>query len=510
MRRDVLIVGAGPVGLTLAHLLARHGLRVTLLEREQSPATRLGAVSVDDECLRIWQSCGLGPEMSPAWAAGEVGQVMCRYLDRRGREFLRLRQRRSDLGHPHAVVIDQVAASDILWQNAATEPGIELVTGAVFESLTQTQQGVEVLAGVDGQLRSYLARWVVACDGASSAVRRHMGISMPTKELPQRWLVANISDHSYDQCVHISCAAGEARVSVPLPGGRRRIEMMLSDEQAAALDAHVALAHLQRAWPTATREELLDYALMRFRAGMADRWRDGRVFLAGDAAHVTPPFASQGLAAGLRDAANLAFKLAGATQGWLPLSSLDSYEAERRPHQRRLIRLALRLGWVMSPGSATAGAFAHSLIRVAGRVPVTRGMLEMRGPDLRPVYNSTLIGTGRHAGRYLPQPRVMVRQGRDVALDALLGPRMTWLQLGCDEAPGTVGDLPLSLGDMLLVEGRDFLDPSRTLQDRFGPGGLVLVRPDRIVHSHFAPAPRRQQGIRRTLWHARLEPLPAS
>jgi 3-(3-hydroxy-phenyl)propionate hydroxylase len=510
MMRDVLIVGAGPVGLTLAHLLARHGLRVTLLERGHAPQARLGAVSVDDECLRIWQACGLGPDLAQAWASGEPGRVVCRYHDAVGREFLRLRQRRSDLGHPHAVVLDHDLASGILWQKAIEHPGIDLVAEAAFESLAQRDNGVDVSASVGGATQSFKARWVVACDGAGSAVRQHLGIAMPTEDLPQPWLVANITDASEDRCVRITCAPAAASVSVPLPGQRRRIEMMLSPEQASEIDATAAMSHLRRVWPAAAHAELIDFAIMRFRAGVAERWRLGRVFLAGDAAHVTPPFASQGLATGLRDASNLAFKLAGVTQGWLPESALDTYEAERRPHQQRMIRLALRLGWLMSPTHRPTGALAHKAIGVLARVPALRGRFEMRGPDLRPVYDSTLVGSGRHAGRYLPQPRVLLSNGRAIALDALLGPRMTWLQLGREGRPGEVGNPPLSLGDVLLVEGRDFIDRERTLQRRFGQGALVLVRPDRIVHSHTSLAPSRAWRSRRTPWDSRPEPLPAS
>lgn len=508
--RDVIVVGAGPVGLTLAHLLARHGLRVTVLERGHSPAVRLGAVSIDDECLRIWQACGLGPDLARTWASGEVGQVICRYHDAAGREFLSLRQRRSDLGHPHAVVFDQDQASGILWTRATEHSGIDLVPGMAFESLEQHEQGVSVCARAGDATHSYKARWVVACDGASSAVRQHLGIALPTKDLPQPWLVANITDNSEDHCVRIGCTPGAASVSVPLPGGRRRIEMMLPPDQAAGLDASDVVAHLQRVWPAAAQAEVIDFAIMRFRAGMAERWRTGRVFLAGDAAHVTPPFASQGLSTGLRDASNLAFKIAGATQGWLPQTALETYEAERRPHQRRMIDLALRLGWLMSPSGPVSGAMAHKAIGVATHLPALRGRFEMRGPDLRPVYTSTLVGSGRQAGRYLPQPRVEVGHGQSLALDALLGRRMTWLQLGRGERPGVAGDVPLSLGDTLLVEGRDFTDPTRTLQQRFGPGMLVLVRPDRIVHSQTRPASRPGRGARRTPWVSRSESLPAS
>lgn len=507
MKRDVLIVGAGPVGLTMAHLLDRYGLRVAVIERGTTPAARLGAVSVDDECLRIWQACGLARDLAPTWASGEEGQIICRYENANGREFLRLRQRHSDLGHPQAAVFDQDQATGILWQRAITSGRIRFFLGAEFESLEQHAHGVEVRTRTSSGSQLHAAQWIIACDGAGSAVRKSLGIAMRTTELPQPWLVANVAHSGSERCVHIHCATNAASVSVPLPGNRRRIEMMLSQiGRTESLDDAAALEHLSRVCPAEADLELHDHAIMRFKAGMAERWRCGRAFLAGDAAHVTPPFASQGLATGLRDASNLAFKLAGVTQGWLPESSLESYEAERRPHQRRMIALALRLGWLMSPPSKLAGLVAHAGIGIATRLPSLRGRFEMRGPDLRPVYRSSLVGTGRLAGQYLPQPRVVLRNGRHVPLDSLLGPRMSWLQLARGSEPSAAESLGLASGDVLLVEGHDFVDPTAILQRRFGAGAMVLVRPDRIVHSHSKKHNARE--ARRTPWGSRLESLP--
>lgn len=508
MIRDVLIVGAGPVGLTLAHLLDQYGLRVAVIERGTAPLARLGAVSVDDECLRIWQACGLARELATTWASGEDGQIICRYSDPQGRDFLRLRQRYSDLGHPHAAVIDLDHATRILWHEAMISGRIQIFQGSEFESLKQHASAVDVRIRSSRGSQLHTAQWVVACDGAGSAVRTFLGIEMRTKDLPQPWLVANVSHSGNDQCVHIHCNSKNSSVSVPLPGNRRRIEMMLSQSmRSEPLERADALELLSRVCPVDSGMELHDYAIMRFRAGMAEHWRCGRTFLAGDAAHVTPPFASQGLATGLRDASNLAFKLAGVTQGWLPQSALDTYEAERRSHQHRMITLALRLGWLMSPPSKLIGHVAHTGIRVATRIPSLRGRFEMRGPSLRPVYRSSLVGKGRRAGRYLPQPRVVIRDGRHVPLDSLLGPRMSWLQLARGNEPIDPDNLRLASGDVLLVEGRDFADPAAILQSRFGAGALVLIRPDRIVHSH-AIYPNASEG-RKSPWGSRLESLPA-
>lgn len=499
--REVLVIGGGPVGLTLALLLAKQGTRVTVLEKDRAPETLLRAVSLDDECLRIWQSCGLEREIAPDWDGGPAGAVMCRYQNAHGRDFLRLRQHESDLGYPCAVAVHQTNLNRTLRHAAERSPQIEMLGGHSVTAISHSDDTAVVRGHTaSGEPFSLAAPWVVGCDGAHSTVRRILGIDAPGRTLPRPWLVADVRDEHPGQTVEIRCVPGAATVTMPLPHGIRRVERLLPpDDPGDWIDDDPAVRErLATAWAGAADAEILHRMVFHFHSRIAERWRDGRVFLAGDAAHTSPPFAGQGMATGLRDASNLAFKLSGVCHGWLDESVLSSYEQERRPHQERINALALRLGTLMMPSSAARAAATQGLLRTIRRIGPVRERIELRGPSLRPVYRDGFLTPRGLAGHYIPQPWVTTGGQRRHRFDALLGLRMTWVALGRREAPGRMpGDL-VSTGDTVLVEGRDFHDPERRLQRSLGEHSIVLVRPDRMIHTHIS-ARQARRGQRRSL-----------
>jgi len=501
VRRDVVIIGAGPVGLTTALLLARQGLRVEVLEKRTTPCTEPRAVSVDDEGLRVWQACGVLNHLGDDVASGEAGQCICTYLDAKDRPFLRIHQRVSELGHPHAAAIHQGRVEAKLLHAAEQNQSILVRRGVEVRDVIQDDGSVTVRwNGNDGSAGESCAAWAIACDGSRSGVRESLGVGLKERSLPRPWLVANVVDKGDPGHVMIRCRARGAAVTMPLPHGIRRIELELeADDDGAwiADDARVRRL-LSQVWNGASDAEIVTRSIARFKYAMADRWRVGRVFLAGDAAHQMPPFAGQGLGAGLRDAANLAFKIAGVTQGWLTSEALDSYEQERRPHVEKILRLVERLGRLMSPHSGAGGALLQGFLR---GVSVFEGLGEswkLRGPAIQPCLSRGLLVPRGEAGTYLPQPMVMGVGRGAVPLDELLGPRMTWIMLAGrpQRADGREGPT-IHSGDRVLVEGRDFQDPGKVLQRKFGEGSRVLVRPDRVVCLHLQ-APRGRFGFMRS------------
>lgn len=504
MKRDAVVIGAGPVGLTAALLLERQGLRVALIEQRSTREPMLGAVALDDESLRIWQACGLSEEIEDDWASGQQGQVVCEYLDARGRPFIQIRRTDSDLGYPHAVCVDLTSIVAKLRQRVEKQTSVELYSGCTMRAITQHDSSVHIQCEHEnGSAFELDADWCIACDGRTSKTRELLGIEMLGADLPEPWLVADFEDPTPSGWARFRCLPGRACVTVPLPHGHRRIERMLEPDAACEQilnDESQARSLLSPAWEHALQAPIRSMAVMRFHAGVAQRWRDGRVLLAGDAAHQTPPFAGQGLATGLRDVSNLCFKIAGVQRGWLREEVIETYENERRPHQQQMIDLALRLGRVMSPCSRGSAAITHTLIRMLTHIPPIHRALMLRGTQTRPILHSGFMMPGGLAGQSIPQPWVIINGSEHIRFDELLGPRMTWILTGIDRDAPHQSRSFLSSDDTLLVENRDFTDPERIFQRRYGKQSLVLVRPDRIVHTHTAASKVAQLPKRTSSW----------
>jgi len=502
MSPDVIIVGAGPVGLTAALLLARHGVSVVILERRCEPPTEPRAVSVDDETMRVWQSCGVLDELSEAVACGVPGQPMCTYLSESGRPFFSLYQARGDLGHPHAAAIHQG------WLEAALRTAVQrhrlitLRTGVEVVGVTQDSDGVTAAATHSSQTIAYSARWLVACDGSHSRVRSVLGIEMPGEEIGRPWLVANILDHGEPGHVQIRCDSRGSAVTMPLPGHMRRVEVELRpDEDAIQLtDERACRAILKRGWSGSDDAPMIRATRCQFRLAVAERWRDGRVFLAGDAAHTMPPFAGQGLCSGERDVANLTFKLAGVRQGWLAEGVLDSYESERRPHLEATGRLVRLLHALMTPRVPLLATVVQTFLRGIHHESRVARWIQLRGPGIRQVIRKGFVVRADRGGTYLPQPVVQRPDGVEVPLDTLLGEGMNWIMLGEGGRAASSRAAPMAIaGASTLVEGKDFVDPGKVLRRAFGDGAVILVRPDRVICVHTRPK-------RRPLPFARSEP----
>ncbi len=489
MRHDVLVIGGGPVGLTSSLLLAQQGLRVALIEKQSSNRLDLGAVALDDECLRIWQSCELEQILRDDWDGGEIGRVMCEYLDARGRPFIQIEQHESDLGYPHAVAIHLGCIIGKLRNHVDQHTSIEVFSGYEMCDIREQYDRVTIkCVNLDNDTVSLDAAWAIACDGSSSKTREILKIPFHGKSLENPWLVVDFDDHNQNGYAQFRCLSQKAIVTVPMPHGTRRVERMLDPDtvDAQILDDETQVRNLlHQAWDGAISAPIRAKAIMRFHARIAERWRTGRIFLAGDAAHQTPPFAGQGLATGLRDASNLCFKIAGVHQGWLDEAVLDSYELERRPHQEKMIKLALRLGSIMAPKSNLHANCMHGTLRTLMLIPAVRKGLQLRGAGIRPKIQSGFLNSSKLSGSYLPQLWINSEDSNRIRLDQILGRRMTWIALGNKRDSGAINSSFLNPCDTLLVENRDFSDPDLMLQRRFGAGSLLLIRPDRVIHTHY-------------------------
>ncbi|MGI5243702.1 bifunctional 3-(3-hydroxy-phenyl)propionate/3-hydroxycinnamic acid hydroxylase [Dactylosporangium sp. CA-139066] len=452
----VVVAGAGPVGMAVAILLAQRGIPCLVLDRYPDPYPLPRAVHVDDEVMRILQELGVADDFAAVSRPG----LGLRLLDARHRVMAEFRRDldRGPHGYPQANMFDQPDLERLLRARMSRLPLIEFVGGA--EVFAVGSSGVRYRMIADGREAFTRASAVLGCDGANSTVRDLIGARRVDLRFAERWLVVDgVCDTDLDAWggVHQVCDPRRAATFMQLGPLRYRWEFRLFEGETLA-----DVAPLLEPWLRGTGVRIVRRAEYTFRAAVADHWRAGRVFLLGDAAHETPPFIGQGLGAGLRDAYNLAWKLATdlTTPGGAE-SLLDSYERERSPHARAQIRLAKVAGWAMTGGQDRAAAVRRVVLGAVWRLPGLKGLaLRSTSPALR------------GAGPLAPQPWVMV-DGREVRLDEALGPGWSVLVPAGRPLPSRPGARTLRVTPEL--------DPSGRLR-RWLRGRTVVLRPDRVVH----------------------------
>ena len=423
----VVIVGAGPTGITAATLLAQYGVDSLVLDRWTDVYPQPRAVHLDDEIFRIVARLGIADE----FAAISRPAYGLRLLDNAMRVLAEFRRdtARSVNGFPQANMFDQPEFEVLLRNNLKRYPHATLRGDADVTAIEDRPDGrarVTFTDRTDGRVHTVDADYVLGCDGANSVVRTEIGSIMLDLRFEQRWLVVDVgTDVDLEQWegVHQVCDPVRAGTYMRIGDSRYRWEFrLLPGETAEDFAGLAALRPLIAPWTSHAKEdelELIRVTEYTFRAQIADRWRRGNVFLLGDAAHLTPPFIGQGMGAGLRDAANLSWKLAGVLAGDLPRGVLDSYEQERKPHTRALIRLALNVGRSMTAGGEFGNLIRRVVVPQMHHIPGLRGkVVDSRTPALR---RSALVHRSRRqrrlTGTLCPNP--LLPDGR--RLDATLG-----------------------------------------------------------------------------------------
>ena len=439
--QPVIVVGAGPVGTTAALLLADAGIPVAMLERHATPHPLPRAVHLDDEVTRILYRAGVGDE----FLASSRPCSGLRLLDARHQVMAEFGRAATGVhGVPQANMFHQPDLEQLLLGRVATHPlinlhrtaeviGLDDRAGTVV-SLSPDWAPVTVTArtGPGGQECAFAGSLVLGCDGAGSTIRDLAGLVMEDLGFTERWLVIDIRVagglEAWDGVEQI-CDPARAATFMQVTGDRYRWEFQLRDgEDEDDLISEHALGALLRPWTH--RDDLAGMEITRsatytFRARLASAFRSGGVFLLGDAAHLTPPFIGQGLAAGLRDADNLSWKIANVLTGRAGAGLLDSYQTERRPHARAMVKKAVMIGWAMTGGQDRAAAVRRIALAAAVRVaPVREAIASTATPPLKA--GALQPGTRRprrrgiRAGSLVPNPLVHVNGSGPVRLDAVL------------------------------------------------------------------------------------------
>jgi 3-(3-hydroxy-phenyl)propionate hydroxylase len=498
---SVLVVGAGPTGLAAASVLGRLGVETTVIERDPDVASEPRAVSIDDEAMRLLQWLGLADDAAPAVRPG----TGTRYYGAGGRLLAAASTPTPfPFGHPLKNPIDHGAFTRLLLDAARTQPSVTVRLGC--ELIGLEGDGVARVRGAEGGEELVDARWVLGCDGGRSATRKLLGIEMAGRSLEEPWLVIDTCEDPHDEryAMHHGDPA-RPHVVVPYGDGRCRYEFLLlpGEGEPTATSFEMARRLLATYRPDLRPEHVLRQRVYVFHALMATTWRRGRAFLLGDAAHMMPPFAGQGLNSGLKDAANLAWKLAAVERGELEARVLDSYEQERRPHATSMIEISVRRGRVVMTTSRRRALARDAAALLARRVAPLRRRLDTLPVKPPARHTEGLVVPGAAiAGAMLPQPRVVLADGRIVLLDEVLGPWFAllavepvhreprspvWEAIGARRVRLALEErFPPStrIGDTPVVADADGLLRHALADCR---GAVVVVRPDRFVLGAFTP-----------------------
>jgi len=514
-RVDVLLVGMGPVGAVAANLLGRYGISTLVIDKAADMFLAPRAVVLDNEALRILQMAGLEDGAFATQASGELQMHS---------PVFGLYARADTAGHidgqPRLVTFYQPELESVLRSRLEQYACVQMALSTELLDFSQDQQGVHAtLRRGDGHILAVEAKFLIGADGAGSAVRRLAGLGFEGRSLTQDWLVVDALDVPKPiEHIEFFCDPYRPVTHLAAPGNRQRWQFMLRPgETREQMERPDTIRALLAPWCQADDITIEHTAVHRFQARVVDHFSSGRVFLAGDAAHITPQLAGQGLVSGLRDVANLCWKLSWVIQQNAPLALLDSYDTERRPHARAIIRMALRMGQLVIPRNRLLAGAVHGLMALLQNLPGTRGLFSILRFKPANRFARGAFQPGRGGARLVrggQLPQGLVRRGPGASCipsDEALGQKLTLIGFGCDAEAELPSELKAAWrragGHIVQLRhrgqpghgGQSWEDMSDALVPGAAPVGWVaVVRPDRTV-LHDGPLKRLDLVVRETL-----------
>ncbi|MEI7975645.1 MAG: bifunctional 3-(3-hydroxy-phenyl)propionate/3-hydroxycinnamic acid hydroxylase [Betaproteobacteria bacterium] len=493
---DVAIVGCGPAGVVLAALLGQAGIRVHICDRLPGVYEIPRAISLDHEILRVFQQMGVIDQVMPftepftnSEFLGVDGQLIRR---------MTMVQAPYPQSYTPSVVFSQPPVERILRKHVEGLSQVSMSLGLTMTQFSQDTHGVTLNYDDASQVH---ARYAVACDGGASAMRESLGIGFEDLDFDEPWLVVDVlvNDKGLAKLPKTSvqyCEPDRPCTLVIGPQNHRRWEISLKpgEDPVQAATPEATWKLLSR-WLTPEDGELWRQSSYRFHALVAERWREGRVFLAGDAAHMQPPFLGQGMCQGVRDVVNLAWKLNSVLNGSVKAAAaealLDSYGEERKAHVRELTSRIKGVGALVCERNVEkARARDHKLLADCGGV-----VKDTPRQDVLPALSTGLIFPSPGAGTLFPQPRL---QGGQL-MDQLHGYPWRWVTDGTLQSGAPQGVKTIDLAVQPESEGVVAL-----WMQRHGVHA-ALVRPDHYVFASASNESDAQKVFAN--WQAHLESI---
>ena len=420
---DVAVVGFGPTGAVAAGLLGGYGLRTFACDRSREVYAKPRAIALDHEILRVFQQLGVAERVlahaepfTPSEFYGVDGQLIKRFT---------AVEPPYPLGYCPSMVFTQPPVERLLRDHAQSLPNVDVALGMTLTDLAQNADGVTLtLRTDDGTVRQVRACYVIGCDGAASTVRTLAGLALDDLGFDEPWLVVDVlvNEKGLAKLPTVSmqyCEPERPSSYIIGPGNHRRWEISINDgEDPAQLATPEGTWKLLSRWLTVEDATLWRQASYRFHALVANTWCAGRVFVAGDAAHQQPPFLGQGMCQGIRDAANLSWKLAAVVQGTAHHTLLATYGAERKSHVTELTRRIKDIGQLIGQRDPVkARERDRQLLAECGGV-----VKSVPRQNVQPALSHGLLSPQAHpaVGSIFPQPWIR-RSGAAERMDAVAG-----------------------------------------------------------------------------------------
>lgn len=508
---DVVIVGAGPIGLTAASILGSLGISTLLLERNESTSDLPRALVIDDEYIRLLDNLGIlsgmRTHLSPPFGIF--------FYSSRGQPIIKVRPFRTPNGFGTRSGMMQPIFEKMLLTNAQRFECVDLQYGATVTGISQNSDGVRLSVRISsGMEHAVSGRFLLGCDGARSFVRSELGIAFEGTRIDEPHLVIDLAEFP-DQSPYsrFFCNPTRPLNSIPAPYGGRRLEFMLDpgeDHQAVASEERVRNLFDNYSPYKGIEAKIIRSVVYGFSERIAQRLQSGRVFLLGDAAHVMPPFGAQAMNTGARDVNNLCWKIAGVLSGRAAPRILMTYESERRPQVEAIIRYSVTIGKLANIRSWPLALLRDAVFWALNCIPSIRrffsSMRYMPKPWLERGLLVREIGRGSSpVGRVCPRIMLAMANGRTASIDAFAGNQFVLVGVGL--TPEEMRDganhpfcrqfnvraVAVDLGDVGWPDAHGVfgarLDGDDLREDLMrNRGKLLLVRPDRYIAAAASPA----------------------